>query len=131
MRVGDSYGSQTMHGLLCSHGYRVSQSRVAMSLQCVAPVHYTACQHSTHQFLNPFPYQAHYYGDKLHLDQNEKCVKFGVTHVLAIDGFSRTIVGFITLPKKNPILLFCPLLLSEGLWNGTISMVTVVQSLRL
>ena len=52
-------------------------------------------------------------GDKLHLDQNEKCVTFGVTHVLAIDGYSRKI------PKKNPILiydlLFCPLLLSEGL----------------
>ncbi|KAF5908653.1 sialin-like isoform X1 [Clarias magur] len=30
-------------------------------------------------------------GHKLHLDQNEKPVMFGVTHVLAIDGFSKKI----------------------------------------
>ncbi len=44
---------------------------------------------------------------------------FGVTHVLAIDGYSRKIVGFVTVPKKNPIViydvLFRPLLLMEGL----------------
>lgn len=44
-----------------------------------------------------------------------------MSHVLAIGGYSRKIVGFITLPKKNLILiydlLFRPLLLSEGLWN--------------
>lgn len=71
--------------------------------------------------MNPLPYQARYFGQKLHLDQNEKCVMFGVTHVLAIDGFSRKIVGFITIPKKNPAviydLLFRPLLPSEGLWE--------------
>lgn len=71
--------------------------------------------------LNPYPYRAQYFGEKLHLDQNEKCVMFGVTHVLAIDGYSRKIVGFITIPKKNPIviydLLFRPLLLSEGMWD--------------
>ena len=58
----------------------------------------------------------------MHLDQNEKCVMFGVTHVVAIDGCSRKIVGFVTIPKKNPILiydmLFRPLLLSQGLWDN-------------
>ena len=111
-RVGHSYGRQTMHGLLRSHGYRVSQSRIAMSLRHATPIQHTC---SMHQFLNPFLYQAHYYGDKLHLDQNEKCVMFGVTHVLAINGYSRKIVGFITIHKKNTILicdlLFRPLLL--------------------
>ena len=46
---------------------------------------------------------------------------FGVTHVVAIDGYNRKIVGFITIPKKNPTaiydLLFKPLLCSEGLWE--------------
>lgn len=50
-----------------------------------------------------------------------KCVMFGVTHVLAIDGYSRKIVGFITIPKKNPIViydvLFRPLLQTEGMWE--------------
>ena len=46
---------------------------------------------------------------------------FGATHVLAIDGYSRKIVGFITLPKKKAVhvydVLFRPLLLSKGLWE--------------
>lgn len=62
-----------------------------------------------------------YYVEKLHLDQSEKCVTFGVTHVAAIDGYSRKIVGFVTVPKKNAImiydLLFRPLLLSQGRWD--------------
>ena len=71
--------------------------------------------------LNPLPYRARYFGEKLHLDQNEKCVMFGVIHVVAIDGYSRKIVGFITIPKKNASviydLLFRPLLHSQGLWD--------------
>ena len=48
----------------------------------------------------------------------EKCVMFGVTHVLAIDGYSRKIVGFITIPKKNPILIYDHLFrLLLRLWN--------------
>ena len=46
---------------------------------------------------------------------------FGVTHVLAIDGYSRKIVGFVTIPKKNAIViydvLFRPLLQTEGMWE--------------
>ena len=46
---------------------------------------------------------------------------FGATHILAVDGYSRKIVGFITVPKKNSLvvydLLFQPLLLSYGLWE--------------
>ena len=62
-----------------------------------------------------------HFGEKLHLDQNEKRVIFGITHVVAVDGYSRKIVGLITIPKKNPIviydLLFLPLLNSHGLWE--------------
>lgn len=71
--------------------------------------------------LNPSPYRAFYYGEKLHLDQNEKIGMYGVTHVVAVDGCSHKIVGFITLPVKNAIaiydLLLIPLLLREGLWK--------------
>ena len=48
--------------------------------------------------LNPFPCWASNYGEKLYLDQNEKIVMYGITHIIAVDGFSRKIVGFITLP---------------------------------
>ena len=66
-------------------------------------------------------YEAHHFGDKLHLDQNEKLVMYGVTEVLAIDGYSRKVVGFIIIPVKNAVLiydkLFRPLLLTQGVWS--------------
>lgn len=46
---------------------------------------------------------------------------YRVTHIIAVDGYSRKIAGFITLSAKNAIaiyhLLMRPLLLSEGLWE--------------
>jgi len=42
-----------------------------------------------HVAVNPVPYRANYFGEKLHFDQNEKLVTYGVTHVLAVDGYSR------------------------------------------
>lgn len=74
-----------------------------------------------HRHLNPPPYTARFSGDKLHLDQNEKLAMYGVTHVIAVDGFSRKIVGMITIPVKNPIAIYNalmkPLLESYGLWQ--------------
>ena len=46
---------------------------------------------------------------------------YGVTHVMAVDGFSRKIVGMISIPVINPITihgtLMEPLLRSTGLWQ--------------
>ena len=71
--------------------------------------------------LNPPTYTARFFGDKLHLDQNEKLSMYGVTHVIAVDGFSRKLVGMITIPVKNPITIYNalmrPLLQSEGIWQ--------------
>ena len=68
---------------------------------------------------NLIPYNANSYGEKLHNDQNKKLNMFGVIHVLAVDGFSRKIVGFITIRRKNPIdvyhALYRPLLLRGNL----------------
>ena len=42
-------------------------------------------------------------------------------HVLAVDGYSRKIVGVVTMPVKNAITnyhtLLRPLLVTEGLWD--------------
>ena len=37
---------------------------------------------------NPIPYRADHFGHKIHYDQNEKLVIYGVTHVMEIDGHS-------------------------------------------
>lgn len=57
-------------------------------------------------YRNPKPYVALRFGHKLHMDQNEKLVRFGVTHVAAIDGFSGYIVGHIIMPVKNNAVIY-------------------------
>ncbi len=52
-----------------------------------------ACSPPAHERSNPRIYIANYFGHKLHVDQNEKLVHYGVTYVLARDGFSGKIVG--------------------------------------
>lgn len=82
-------------------------------------IHYRSQLDDRH--INPVPYTASYFGEKLHFDQNEKLNMYGVIHVLAVDGFSRKLVGFITIPKKNPILiykfLYRPILEQHGIWD--------------
>ena len=60
----------------------------------------------TYNEINPVPYYAQYYGHKLHIDQNEKLDQFGVTHVAAADGYSSKLVGIVTMPIENPILIY-------------------------
>jgi len=55
---------------------------------------------------NPQPYTAEYHGHKLHMDQNEKLVNYGLVHVCAIDGFSRFIPSFACMPTKNNVLIY-------------------------
>ena len=56
--------------------------------------------------MNVIPYHAEYHGHKLHLDQNEKLAMFGVTHVIAVDGYSNFIVGHCTMPVKNNLTIY-------------------------
>jgi len=65
-----------------------------------------AKQTRTARQINPTPYHASYFGHKLHVDQNEKLVMFGVTHICAIDGYSGKVVGFASLPVKNNIEIY-------------------------
>ena len=71
---------------------------------------------------NPVPYFAPYFGFKAHLDQNERIGQaYGCTHVLMIDGCSRLIVGFTSIPMKNPVLIyeyvFRLAVLKYGVWE--------------
>ncbi len=57
-------------------------------------------------YSNPLPYHAGYFGHKLHIDQNEKLVRYGLTHIAAIDGYSSFIVGHVIMPVKNCIAIY-------------------------
>ena len=76
----------------------MSQARVAASLRRVTPAAHALRQQVANMLPNPLLYSTQYFGEKL-LDQNEKCVMFSVTHVVAVEGYSRKIVGFITIPQ--------------------------------
>jgi hypothetical protein len=47
-----------------------------------------------------------YFGRKLHLDQNEKLVMFGMTHVIAVDGYSGKVVAKSTMAVKNNLVIY-------------------------
>ena len=40
------------------------------------------------------------------MDQNEKCVMFGLTHVIAVDGYSGMIVAYKSMPTKNNLTIY-------------------------
>ena len=95
-----------MKGYLESKGIKVAESRVAESLQRVAPLQYDHRRDDTVGRLNPSPYFAMYFGHKLHIDHNEKLARYGVTHIVARDGFSGKIICYSTMPVKNNLAIY-------------------------
>jgi len=125
-RYGHGYGRALMQGSIrASIGATigvVSQRRVSNSLRRIAPVEFDQRTRDVFERTSPIPYCAPYFGYKVHMDQNEKIGQsFGCTHVALIDGCSRMIVGYASMPIKNPILIyefvFRPALLEFGVWN--------------
>ena len=85
--------------MLTSTGIRVSERRVGDSLARVAPTYQAARQQI---WPGRIPYCADYPGHKVHIDQKRKAVP----HVAAVDGYSGLIAGLVTMPVKNPILVY-------------------------
>ena len=57
--------------------------RVGESLSWVTLIYHQAHRTATAKKLNPVPYRVDYFGHKVHIDQNEKLVMYGVTHICA------------------------------------------------
>ena len=123
---GDYYGRRLMQGSLHSElgvtSGAVSQRRIARALLAVAPQAYRARATDTLARTNPVPYFAPYFGYKGHFDQNEKIGQtYGCTHVAFIDGCSRLVAGYASMPIKNPILIytfvFRPAVVKYGIWE--------------
>ena len=95
-----------MTGLLSSQGIRVSQAKVGEAQRRTNPLYHHQRRSSSARLSNPIPYSADYFGHKLHVDQNEKLVMYGVTHVCARDGYSGKVVGFVTMRVKNNIEIY-------------------------
>lgn len=95
-----------MTGLLAAEGFKVAEKRVGESLKRVCVSYHNRRVTNTRYLMNPIPYSAKYCGEKIHIDQNEKMVQFGVTHTCAVDGYSGMIVGFATMPIKNNRIIY-------------------------
>ena len=92
--------------VLAAKGYRAGEQRIGQSLKLVSPLYCQARKNSVARSINPGIYRALFFGEKLHVDQNEKNVMLGMTHVYAVDGFSRKIVAFSTMPIKNNYIIY-------------------------
>ena len=123
---GHTYGRAMMQGSIrASIGVTfgaVSQRRVSDSLRRIAPGAFEARTRDLIERTNPIPYYAPFFGYKVRMDQNEKIAqRFGCTHVALIDGCSRMMVGYSSMPVKNPILVyefvFRPAIIKYGLWD--------------
>lgn len=70
---------------------------------------------------NSHLYHANYYGEKIHLDQNEKLCRYGVMYVLARDGYSGRITAGAVMSQKNNIAIYddvyLPTVVEDGLWD--------------
>jgi len=106
-KVGPTFGRKMMKGYIQQkYNVKIGQNRIANALATVAPTYNQRRRSNTARLMNPIPYRADYFGHKLHLDQNEKLVMYGVTHVIAIDGHSRFIVAGTTMPVKNNVVIY-------------------------
>ena len=119
-QVGTYYGRRMLTGSLLAQGIHVGEGRVRSAMMEVDPVNYARRQVDIARRFNPVPYNAQYFGHKLHIDLNEKLVHYGCLVVGAIDGFSGLIISLFTIHRKNCIDL-CKMyeetLVRFGLWD--------------
>ena len=84
----------------------ISQQRISTALQMAAPQYHQRRQTNTARLTNPIPYKANYFGLKLHIDQNQKLVMYGVTHVTVIHGHSQFVLCGVTMTVKNNQIIY-------------------------
>ena len=100
-----------------STGLRLGVNRVGQALKRVNPRQHHEWHTSITRHLNPFPYYAEYFEHKLHLDQNEELIRYGVTEVIPVDGYSSFITATSVMPLKNNITIYRDVFRLAPTWN--------------
>ena len=84
--AGPTIGRKMLTGYLKASGVEVGECVVRRYLPQAYPQFAQERRMGVERQTNSHPYNAEYPGHKLHMDQNEKLVEYGVTLVCAIDG---------------------------------------------
>ncbi|XP_078101223.1 uncharacterized protein LOC144513903 [Sander vitreus] len=119
-KTGPTFGRKLMTGYLAAKGVFAAENLVGQILRGIErPSHEARCRGLRN--FNPVPYHAAYMGHKLYLDQNEKFVMFGVTRVIAADGYSSKVVANATMPVKNNLTIYEEVyrstVVNHGMWD--------------
>ena len=106
-----------LKGYMLSKGNAISERHLRLAIPQVAPIQHRQRQLGQVDCNNPHLYHANYYGEKIHLDQNEKLCLY----VLARDGYSGRITAGVVMSQKNKITIYdevyLPTVVEDGLWD--------------
>ena len=70
-----------------STGLCLGMNKVGQALKRANPEQHREQQTLSTRHFNHIPYYAEYFGHRLHLDQNENLIQYGMTEVIAVDGY--------------------------------------------
>ena len=87
-------------------GRSIYEKTVAKVIKKIYTYHASERDFKAARNLNPKPYHADYFSQKLHIDQNGKLVMYSIAHVITRDGYSRMVVAIATMPIKNNLSIF-------------------------
>ena len=97
-----------MMGRLTSMGACIFGSFGKKSWECVKedPSTQAECCMQAGRSFNPNVYKADYFGHNLHVDQNEKLVMYGITHVVVLDGYFGMITSYTAMSIKTNLPIY-------------------------
>ena len=93
-------------GHLNANGTKISEWKVGLTMRKIKTPAQKERKETFGRCINPKVYTSLYFGNKIHMDQNEKLVMYGVTHVIARDGYSGYITSHATMPVKNNLTIY-------------------------
>ena len=101
MSVGSCYGRRMLTGTLRSEGIKISEMRVCEAVIEIDPENNQLRINDQVRRFNPVPYTAAHFGQKCHIDLNEKLVDYACLLEGAIDWYSGYLLDIRVIAKKN------------------------------
>ena len=86
-------------------GVSILERKVGNELKKICPSTKAELCVQAGRLFYPKACKAEYFEHKMHVEQNEKLVMYGVTHVVARDGYSGMITGYTTMAIKSNLTI--------------------------